>query len=90
MSNGNVTEIYKIPKGMEILTGSATLHRYSQYKNWGPSTKTTQGRFKTKAGGATPHNSAAQLFAAMCRNRKSLLGFEKQLGEFMEEKSTKG
>lgn len=79
MSTGNVREIYKTPKGMEMLTGSTAFHSYSQYKNWGPSTEMAWGRFKNKAKGATPHNSAAQLFATTCRNCKSLLGFEKQL-----------
>lgn len=90
MSNGNARDIYRILKSMEMLTGSAALHRYSQHKNWGPSTGTTQGRLKNKARGATPHNPAAQLFATTCHNCKSLLGFEKQLNEFAEEKATKG
>lgn len=75
---------------MEMLAGSTTFHSHSQYKNWGPSTETARGRFKNKARGATLPNSAVQLFAAMCHNCKSSLGFEKQLDEFTEEKSTKG
>jgi len=63
MPKGNVTEICRIPEGMEVLAGSTTLHRCSQYKNWGPSTGTALGRFRNKARGATPHNAAAQLSA---------------------------